>query len=283
MDLVKYGLNPWRQSIPIHASWDLLWISAIGALAFLVIHVLYLRYWPKPHHVEGTADAQVVSRVPERVPRHSMGARLFHWIMAVAMFVLLFTAFLPILGVRFDWVEWHWIAGLVLTASILFHVIHASFVLDFWSIWPTMDDLRDANARVRRSFGQPLPPPRKFGKYPLDNKLYHLALVVVGLAVIVTGLFMMKRVETPFFVRDPYVLSDMTLGIMYVVHGLSGISLVGLVIAHVYFAVRPEKLPITYAMIFGWMKRDFYLQHHDPERWKVAAGPPPKPRRKAAV
>jgi hypothetical protein len=22
-------------------------------------------------------------------------------------------------------------------------------------------------------------------------------------------------------------------------------------------------------MIFGWMDRDFYLEEHDPERWKV--------------
>jgi hypothetical protein len=24
-------------------------------------------------------------------------------------------------------------------------------------------------------------------------------------------------------------------------------------------------------MIFGWMDRDFYLEEHDPERWKVEA------------
>ena len=34
-----------------------------------------------------------------------------------SMFVLLFTAFLPIAGIRFPWVTWHWIAGLVLTGS----------------------------------------------------------------------------------------------------------------------------------------------------------------------
>jgi hypothetical protein len=33
--------------------------------------------------------------------------------------------------------------------------------------------------------------------------------------------------------------------------------------------LRPEKLPITKSMIFGWMDRDFYLEEHDPERWVV--------------
>jgi hypothetical protein len=38
---------------------------------------------------------------------------------------------------------------------------------------------------------------------------------------------------------------------------------------HVYMGLRPEKLPITKSMIFGWMDRDFVLKEHDPERWVV--------------
>ena len=44
-----------------------------------------------------------------------------------------------------------------------------------------------------------------------------------------------------------------TAGIVYVTHGLAGVSLVGLVIAHIYFALRPEKLWITKAMVFGYI------------------------------
>ena len=36
-----------------------------------------------------------------------------------------------------------------------------------------------------------------------------------------------------------------------------------------YFALRPEKLAITQSMIFGSMKREFYLEHYDQERWPV--------------
>jgi Ni,Fe-hydrogenase I cytochrome b subunit len=77
------------------------------------------------------------ANLPARVERHSLMARLFHWVMAASMFVLLFTAFLPVVGVQIAWVTWHWIAGVVLTGSILFHILHASFWLDFWSIWVT--------------------------------------------------------------------------------------------------------------------------------------------------
>ena len=62
------------------------------------------------------------------------------------MLTLLVTAFLPKVGVQFDWVPIHWIAGLVLTASIIFHIIHASFFMDFWSIWPDKQDLARSEA-----------------------------------------------------------------------------------------------------------------------------------------
>ena len=78
------------------------------------------------------------------------------------MFVLLFTAFLPKVGVRFSWVTIHWIAGIVLTISVLYHIIHATFWLDFWSIWPDKQDIEDASRRFQRALGKAAPPPKKF-------------------------------------------------------------------------------------------------------------------------
>jgi uncharacterized membrane protein len=84
---------------------------------------------------------------------------------------------------------------------------------------------------------------------------------------------MMFRVRTIFFPRNPYLFTDMTWGLMYVLHGLAGVSFITLVIVHVYFAVRPEKLPITASMIVGSMSREFYLKEHDPARWEAEALP----------
>ena len=88
-----------------------------------------------------------------------------------------------------------------------------------------------------------------------------------------TGVFMMWRVRTVFFPRNPYLFSDMTWGYIYVLHGLAGVGFITLVIVHIYFAIRPEKLPITASMIVGSMSREFYLKEHDPRRWKVAPLP----------
>jgi cytochrome b subunit of formate dehydrogenase len=269
MDFIEWAKNPWGQDVAIHIAWSLIWIAVGAGLSFFFVHAIYVRYFARPRQFAEDASPQAAARLPSRIPRHSLAARLFHWIMAASMFALLFTAFLPKVGVQFDWVTYHWIAGSVLTVSILFHVIHASFWLDFWSIWPDKIDLGDAWRRILRFMGRPALPPRKFGKYPLENKLYHLAILATGLSAITTGVLMMFRVRTIFFARNPYVFSDTTWGMMYVLHGLAGVSLIALVMVHVYFAVRPEKLPITRSMFTGSMSREFYLEEHDPGRWVI--------------
>ena len=271
--ITEWATSPWGQSVPIHVAWFLIWVAAIAALLFLIVHAIYVRYFARAEEFAGSDAPVPAAELPARIPRHSLAARSFHWIMAAAMFTLLFTAFLPKLGVQFNWVTYHWIAGTVLTVSIIFHVIHASFWLDFWAIWPDRADLVDAWRRVQRFMGHPAPPPRKFAKYPLENKLYHGAIIATGLSAIGTGVFMMFRVRTIFFPRNPYLFSDMTWGLMYVLHGLAGIGLIALVMVHVYFAIRSEKLDITKSMVFGTMRRGFYLKHYDPERWAVAVPP----------
>lgn len=275
MGLIQWATSPWGREVPIHIAFGLVWVAIVCGALFLIAHAIYVAYWAKsPEAASGAtvgASRQLVAGIPERVPRHSFGARLFHGVMALAMLALLFTAFLPKMGVRFAWVTWHWIAGIVLTVSVIYHLFHATFWLDFWSIWPDREDMEDASRRVRRALGMAAPAPRKFAKYPLENKLYHLAILCAGLAVIGTGLLMMNRVQTPFFTRNPYIFgfSDMTWGWTYVLHGFAGVVLVALIIAHIYFAVRPEKLFITHSMIYGWMDREKYLEHYDPHRWRV--------------
>jgi cytochrome b subunit of formate dehydrogenase len=281
MELIQWATNPWGQHVPAHIAWGLIWVAIIAGLSFMIVHALYVAIVAGPK-VFAKNERPVTAAVPERVPRHSLAARLFHWIMAASMLTLLFTAFLPKLGVQFNWVLYHWIAGVVLTVSILFHVIHASFFLDFWSIWPDRVDMRDAMRRTLRFLGKPAPAPGRFAKYPLENKFYHLVIVFAGLAVIGTGLFMMKRIQTGIFVRNPYLFNDMTWGLMYVLHGLAGVGLIALVMVHVYMGVRPEKLPITKSMIFGSMSRDFYEEEHDPARWVIEEPSSPKKRGYAA-
>ena len=78
-------------------------------------------------------------------------------------------------------------------------------------------------------------------------------------------------VFTDWMGRGPQEIEDqVTYPLSVNLQGLAGVGFITLTIAHVYFAIRPEKLPITASMIVGSMSREFYLKEHDPTRWVVA-------------
>ena len=60
--------------------------------------------------------------------RHQLSDRVFHLVMAILTVILLGTAFLPILGIKFYWVPIHWIAVVLLIFSIIFHLYISFFV-----------------------------------------------------------------------------------------------------------------------------------------------------------
>ena len=206
---------------------------------------------------------------PLRIRRHAAIDRWFHWVTAAAVLTLLATAFLPIFGVQFAWVTPHWVAGAVLTAAVVLHIVRAPIAQSLRSMWVGAADLRDLAASVRYTARISDTPPGRPGKYSLAQKLIHHAFALVVLTAIVTGGLMMVRIDTPWWQRNPYWLADSTWGVVYVLHGLAALLLVTMIIVHVYFAFRPEKLHYLRAMVAGWITREEYLAHHDPARWKV--------------
>jgi cytochrome b subunit of formate dehydrogenase len=203
-----------------------------------------------------------------RVARHALADRLFHWISAACVLILLGTAFLPIVGVEFAWVAVHWMTGLVLAAAVVFHMVRVIARGTWRSMWIGRADVADAldvaGAALRRAV-----PTRRPGKYSVAQKLIHHAFTVAVLTTLVTGAVMLLRIDTRWWQRNPYVFADATWGIVYVLHGLAALMLVTMVMMHVYFALRPEKLKFTRAMILGWITRREFDEHHDPERWQV--------------
>ncbi len=289
MELFRTAANPWGQEVLIGIAWGLMWVAVILGVAFVVGHAIYVGVIVRPQERDATAAPP---GFPEKVERHPLGARLFHWLMAIAMFALLVTAFFPVVGIQFAWVTIHWIAGLLLLATILFHVVHSTARQDFRSMVVDTADLAEGKEGLQRFFhrnsagaetaapgqgetpvtaGRAQTPPA--GKYPLDHKLYHHAAALVSVVAILTGLLMMLRIDTPLWAASPYFLSDGTWGVLYVLHGLSGVALITLVVAHVYFAARPEKRWMTRAMVRGWITQEEFLAHHDPRRWVVAELP----------
>ena len=102
MNFLTWGRNPWGQQVLTHISWDLLWASLFAGLMFLVAHASYMILSAHRKRSEAETDALEAQYkdLPEKIERHTFMARMFHWVMAASMFVLLFTAFLPIVGVQ---------------------------------------------------------------------------------------------------------------------------------------------------------------------------------------
>jgi cytochrome b subunit of formate dehydrogenase len=212
---------------------------------------------------------QPAAAAGEPVVRHRLADRLYHWLMAVAVFVLLGTAFLPILGVKFQWLEIHWMTGVVLVVLVLAHIVRALFWLDWRSMMPWVEDGRDLLADLRYALSGGASPPARPGKYNALQKLYHLGVALLILALGATGLLMLLKIDTPFWRRDPYWFSSDTWGIIYVVHGLAAMAVVTVVIVHIYFALLPDEWYLTRSMFRGWISRKEYADHHDVERWKA--------------
>jgi cytochrome b subunit of formate dehydrogenase len=186
----------------------------------------------------------------QKLLRHAGADRLFHWLMAATMVVLLATSLLPVLGLRFAWYGIHWVAGLVLTLLILLHIVRALF----WQRPGTML-IRAADFSRRGA-----------GKYTLAQKLMHLAWTVALLVAIVTGLLMLSKAGVPFLQRDPYVHSLAGWGALTLLHDLAALLSVFLILVHVYFGILPEKRAYLRAMLTGWITRTELKPEHDLQR-----------------
>lgn len=269
IELFRRTQNPWGQDILLGVSWDLVWVAIVVAALFLIGHTLWYR--SRGFRQQEAHAGPVPAGTPEHIQRHSFAARAFHWIMSAAMLTLLFSAFVPILGLDIPkWVTVHWIAGLVLIAAVVYHIVHAIGWQDFWSmmnIGPSF--FKEGFQTVRHVLSKNAPEPERAGKYPFDHRLYHHSIIVVSLAAMVTGVIMMMRIDQPIFARNPYLISDQAVGVVFSIHGLAGVSLILLIATHIYFALRPEKRWITWSMVRGWIDREHYAEHFDPSKWVV--------------
>jgi formate dehydrogenase subunit gamma len=179
--------------------------------------------------------------------RHRLADRLFHWAMAASVIVLGATAFLPIAGIRFDWVPIHWMAGVALLLAVLFHLYRVFVVHGLGAMVPGGDDAREALRAIGGGGTEDL----SAAKYDAFQKGFHLAAALTVLALLATGLVMLAKIDTTFWRRDPSILTDATWGVVYVLHGLGAMGLLFLVIVHVYFGLLPEHRDVLGAMIRG--------------------------------
>ena len=142
MGLITWGQNPWGLDVPVHIAWSLCGCRCLpGWRSWLFMPSGFVSA-PGPRPPSEAIPPETASCIPENVPRHSCrpGYSIGSWPPPcdAALFGL------PAQGrPALSWVNIHWAAGFVLTLSIVFHIIHAVFFMDFWSIWPGKADLEN--------------------------------------------------------------------------------------------------------------------------------------------
>ena len=86
MGILQWATSPWGQQVPTHIAWVLIWVAAIGGLAFLIVHAIWVGFIAKPEvFVEPKVAPGFTAQIPAKVKKYSLTARLFHWIMAASM------------------------------------------------------------------------------------------------------------------------------------------------------------------------------------------------------
>ena len=188
-----------------------------------------------------------------------MADRLFHWVMAASVIVLGASAFLPILGLKFDWIPVHWISGVVLTAAVLFHLWRTMVVHGLAEMLPNRSDW----TMIRRDLLLQRIPDEASGKFDIFQKLYHWAVAVVVLLLVATGLVMLMKIDTQFWNRDPSILSEPDWGVVYVIHGASALALIFMFILHLYFSFLPDHRALLSSMVFGYGPTRAHRPHDD--------------------
>jgi cytochrome b subunit of formate dehydrogenase len=213
-------------------------------------------------------DARAGVAAPaDRVRRHLLIDRVYHWLMAACVLTLMGTAFLPIIGYKFEWLGLHWTTGVGLSGLVLIHMVRAIVWQDLWAMMIDGADIRNGWRALTRALGGKGPEPGKPGKYNVLQKLYHAGIAVLVVPVVATGLLMLLKIDTPLWRRNPYVLADYQWGYIYVVHGFAAMALITMVMIHIYFALRPDEWRLTRSMFRGWITRDEFEEHHDTGRW----------------
>jgi formate dehydrogenase subunit gamma len=202
-----------------------------------------------------------------RVKRHTLIDRVYHWLAALAVLTLMGTAFLPIAGWKFEWLTLHWTTGIVLAALVVAHILRALIWQDWRAMVVDTADIRNAWRAVTSagSGARALP-----GKYKVLQKLYHLAVALLILSIVVSGLLMLLKIDTPFWRRNPYWFAADTWGVVYSIHGFASMAMITLVMIHIYFALRPEEWWLTRSMFRGWISQAEYREHCDSDRWKTS-------------
>jgi len=247
---------------------QLTWAFAVFLLWLVVVMagVVMTRYaFGKPRRSSRGAPPPPGVAVVER---YEIGARLWHfgvfglllalWISGAAFYSPgIIPGPVPLLGV--SWLLAHLALALMFMLGIVVHAIKAG-VVDLRSMLFDKHDWHEMVASARYYLGRPYELP-KLGKYGVTNKVFHVALILLALTMVVSGIILSldtlgwAKIDQNFH-RQQRLL-----------HDLGSYGFLVLVVAHVFWQLL-KRIPQLKAMVTGTIAANTFSSNHDWNRWK---------------
>ena len=60
MNILQWATDPWGQRVPIHIAWFLIQVAFVSALAFAIVHAVYIRFFAGEKQWSGTTAPEVL-------------------------------------------------------------------------------------------------------------------------------------------------------------------------------------------------------------------------------
>jgi formate dehydrogenase subunit gamma len=209
----------------------------------------------------------------EEIKRYTVPQRIFHWVNAVSVFVLLISGlaiYAPNLFASMDvptstWFKLHMWFSAIFLAGVGFHIIHAAFFLDrLENLWFGRAEQHRLIIIIKNFLGLTRQYP-KLGKYHPTQILVHWAFFANLFVLTLTGFILWK----PLRYLIPFRLFGFGWDFIFfnrILHDFFTASLAAMIIGHVYFAVFIKKnWPDLKAMFTGTIPLEEYERYHENE------------------
>lgn len=210
----------------------------------------------------------------DQILRHSLAVRIGHWLIATSGLLLCLSGigFMPLYG-RFylnavpglHWISnfetqmhLHYLAAMVFSAAVCFHLVFHLRRREFAAL-PRQGDLRESGQLLRAMLSGGEEPPH--GKFLAEQRLAYLAIGLVSLLLIATGLVLSWK-NGGQVVPDPTFIQWVTL-----LHLAATFLFLALVATHLAGLLLKANRPLLPSMLTGKVRREYAERRH--ARWKV--------------
>lgn len=266
-------MNPFRYAKNFfsnaHLPQQLTWEFAVFLLSLVVVMaglVLIRRAFGKPHR---SATGALPPPGLVKVERYEPMGRFWHWglfgmILALWISGAAFYGPGSVPGMPFgiSWLFVHLAFGLLFTIGSVVHSVHGfAGHLDPRTVWFDRHDWKELVAKARYYLGLRHEVP-KLGKFGVWNNVFHTALVVLAIIMIISGISMSLDTLGWASIDQNWQRRERLL------HDLGSYGFLVLLAAHLFWGLLKSRRAQLKSIFTGTIPIETFRANHDWDRWK---------------